>query len=228
VSTADGLHRGHQAVGIIRFEAALRELLFSSESAMICGMSCRGKRFLKIGVLLAAITLLLAAGLFFFPQSVLCVDSGPVKADVIIVLGGGAHERPEYAAQLFLAHAAPRIIVSGLGDDEINRQILVRAGVPAGAIWVEKRSKTTRENARFSASFLKAAGVHSAIIVTSWYHSRRALKTFEHYVPGIKFYSRPSHYNYKRAQWSRDFTRRVYFEYIKLPGYWVRYGVWPF
>jgi uncharacterized SAM-binding protein YcdF (DUF218 family) len=197
---------------------------------MICGMSWRGKRFLKIVTILVTLVVLLAAGLFLFPQALLCVDSGPAKADVIIVLGGGGgvHERPEYAAQLFLAHAAPRIIVSGGGDDEINRRILVRAGVPAGAIWVEKRSKTTRENARFSAPFLKAAGVRSAIVVTSWYHSRRALYTFEHYVPGIRFYSRPSRYNYKRAQWSRDFTRRVYVEYIKLPGYWVRYGVWPF
>jgi uncharacterized SAM-binding protein YcdF (DUF218 family) len=165
--------------------------------------------------------------LFLFPQAFLCVDSGPVKADMIIVLGGGAHERPEYAAKLFLDHAAPRILISGLGDDEINRRILVRAGVPARDITVENKSKTTRENARFCVPLLRAEKVRSAIIVTSWYHSRRALKTFEHFAPGIKFYSRPSYYQYKHTHWSRDFSRRVYWEYIKLPGYWVGYGVWP-
>jgi uncharacterized SAM-binding protein YcdF (DUF218 family) len=190
-------------------------------------MSGRGKRFLKIATILVALVGLIAAGLFLFPQTFLCVDSGPVKADMIIVLGGGAHERPEYAAKLFLDHAAPRILISGLGDDEINRRILVRAGVPARDITVENKSKTTRENARFCVPLLRAEKVRSAIIVTSWYHSRRALKTFEHLAPGIKFYSRPSYYQYKHTHWSRDFSRRVYWEYIKLPGYWVVYGVWP-
>jgi uncharacterized SAM-binding protein YcdF (DUF218 family) len=191
-------------------------------------MSRRGKRILKIAVILVALVVLFAAGLLLFPQAILCVDSGPVKADVIIVLGGGAHERPEYAARLFLDHAAPRILISGAGDDEINRRILVRAGVPAGDITVENKSKTTRENALFCAPILQAEKVHSAIIVTSWYHSRRALKTFEHLAPGIKFYSRPSYFKYKYTQWGRDFSRRVYWEYIKLPGYWMAYGVWPF
>jgi uncharacterized SAM-binding protein YcdF (DUF218 family) len=195
---------------------------------MIRRMSRRGKRFLKVLMILVALVLLLAAGLLLFPQVFLRVDSGPVKADVIIVLGGGTHERPEYAARLFLDHAAPRILISGRGDDEINRRILVRDGVPARDITVENKSKTTRENALFCAPLLKAEKVRSAIIVTSWYHSRRALKTFEHFAPDIKYYSRPSYYKYKHTQWSRDFARRVYWEYIKLPGYWVAYGVWPF
>src|SRR5215469_5808079 len=109
-----------------------------------------GKRFLKLVIILVTLVVLLAAAMFFFPQAFLCVDSGPVKADVIIVLGGGGtHERPEYAARLFLAHVAPRIIVSGEGDDEINRRILLKDGVPAEDIEVEGKSKTTRENARF-------------------------------------------------------------------------------
>lgn len=195
---------------------------------MIRRMSRRGKHFLKIAMILVTLVALCAAGLLFFPQAFLCVDSGPVKADVIIVLGGGTHERPEYAAELFRDQAAPRILISGAGDDEINRRALVRAGVPARDIEVENKSKTTHENARFCTPLLEAEKVHSAIIVTSWYHSRRALKTFEHMVPGIRFYSRPSYFKYKHAQWDRDFSRRIYWEYIKLPGYWVAYGVWPF
>ncbi|MGH7940951.1 MAG: YdcF family protein [Limisphaerales bacterium] len=188
----------------------------------------RGKYFLKIVLILATLAVLLAAALVLFPQTFLCVDSGQVKADVIIVLGGGGtHERPEYAARLFLNHDAPRVMVSGAGDDEINRRILVRAGVPAQDIKVERKSKTTRENARFCDDVLKAKNVKSAILVTSWYHSRRALKTFEHFAPGIKFYSRPAYFNYKSAHWDREFSRRVYLEYVKLAGYWVMYGVWP-
>lgn len=188
-----------------------------------------GKRLLKIAMMLLALIVLLAAALFLFPQMFLCVDSGPVKADVIVLLGGGGtHERPEYAAKLFLDHAAPEILISGAGDDEINRRILIREGVPARDIAVENKSKTTRENARFCGAMLRGEKVHSAIIVTSWYHSRRALKTFEHFAPAVKFYSRPSYFRYKHSHWTRDFSRRVYLEYVKLPGYWVAYGVWPF
>jgi uncharacterized SAM-binding protein YcdF (DUF218 family) len=189
----------------------------------------RGKRFRKIVAVLFTLLVLLAAVLYFFPQRILCVDSGPARADVIIVLGGGgSHERPEHAAELFLQHAAPRIIVSGAGDDGENRNMLIRDGVPASAIEREGKSKTTRENAKFSAQLMYTEKVHSAIIVTSWYHSRRALSTFEHFAPGIKFYSRPSYFNIKHTNWSHEFTRHVYLEYIKLPGYWIVYGVWPF
>ena len=212
-----------------KIRQALLDLPSGLESAMIPQMNRRGKPFLKIAMILVTLVVLLAAVLLLFPQPFLCVDNGPVKADVIIVLGGGGtHERPEYAARLFLDQAAPRILVSGAGDDEINRRILIKDGVPGHDIELEGKSKTTRENARFCAEILRAEKVQSAIIVTSWYHSRRALKTFELFVPGIKFYSRPAYFKYKHTRWGRDFARRVYWEYIKLPGYWVRYGVWPF
>lgn len=189
-----------------------------------------GKRLRKIALISFGLLLLLAAILYFCPQPFLCVDSGPAKADVIIVLGGGddIHERVIRAAEFYNLHAAPRVLVTGAGDDEINRRILVRLGVPATNILVESQSKTTRENAEFSEKILQAHNLHSAIIVTSWYHSRRALKTFEHFGPRLTFYSRPSYFLYKRAHWTRSFFRHVYWEYVKLPGYWVTYGICPF
>jgi uncharacterized SAM-binding protein YcdF (DUF218 family) len=183
-------------------------------------------RTLLAGVLLFA---LFAALAFFYPEKFLCVDSGKVSADAIVVLGGGPHEhRPERAVELFKQHAAPRIIVSGAGDDEINRQFLITSGVPADAIYVEGKSGTTRENAEFTIKMLREQKMKSVIIVTSWYHSRRALKTFEHYAPDIKFYSGPSYFAFARKEWTRSLTRRIYLEYAKLPGYWIRYGVRPF
>jgi uncharacterized SAM-binding protein YcdF (DUF218 family) len=179
----------------------------------------------------------LALGVAFFataivaillPQKILCIDSGAAKADVIVVLGGGAHERPERTAELFKERAAPRIIVSGFGDDEISRRILTGAGVPANVIQLESKSRTTEENAEFTIKLLREQKLKSAIVVTSWYHSRRALKTFEHFAPEIEFYSRPSYFDYNRADWTRTFARRIYLEYAKLPGYWIRYGVSPF
>jgi uncharacterized SAM-binding protein YcdF (DUF218 family) len=191
-------------------------------------MMIRKRKWILCAVLASGVLFIaIAATAFFFPQKFLCVDSGPAKADMIVVLGG-AHERPEHAAELFKEHAAPQIIVSGFGDDEISRRILIEAGVPANAIQVEGKSRTTKENAEFAIKLLREQKLKSAIIVTSWYHSRRALKTFEHFAPEIKFYSRPSYFAFKRADWTRVLARRIYLEFMKLPGYWIRYGVSPF
>jgi uncharacterized SAM-binding protein YcdF (DUF218 family) len=187
------------------------------------------KWFLKITLVLLGLLLLLAVAAIIFPQPFLCVDSGPVKADVIVVLGGGSHERPERAAELFKEHAAPRIIISGLGDYEINRRRLMAAGVPANAIELETQSRTTRENAQFTVKLLREQKPKRVILVTSWYHSRRAVACFRHYAPEIRFYSRPSYFASARADWSHNrIGPRVRLEYAKLIGYWIRYGVCPF
>lgn len=173
--------------------------------------------------------LLLVIAVLFFPGPFLTVDSGPATGDVIVVLGGGSPERPERAAELFKERAAPRIIVSGYGDAENNRRLLVAAGVPAKAIELENRSKTTRENAQFTIRLLREEKLKRVILVTSWYHTRRALACFRHYAPEIGFYSRPSYFASARADWSHNrIGSRIRLEYVKLLGYWVRYGVWPF
>ena len=187
-------------------------------------------RIAKVFLLLSALLALVAAVAWFYPEKFLCVDSGKnVSADVIVVLGGGVHERPLRAAELFRQHAAPRILISGAGDDVINRDLLLKQGVPRNVIQMEDDSTTTRENAIFSIKLLRAQHVRSVILVTTWYHSRRAQKTFEHFAPEIKFYSRPSYYAFDRADWPKPGNfKRMRLEFVKLPGYWLRYGVNPF
>jgi uncharacterized SAM-binding protein YcdF (DUF218 family) len=181
-----------------------------------------------------AIIVLLAAAIFavvayFHPQTFLCVDSGKVRGDVLVVLGGGMHDRPAHAADLYFRQAAPAIILTGAGDDMINWRILRDAGVPAQAIQIENQSLTTQENALFTIKLLRASHFHRIILVTSWYHSRRALKTFEHYAPDLTFYSCPSHFAMARSDWGKFWTgHRMRLEFLKLPGYWIRYGVNPF
>jgi len=187
------------------------------------------KRIFKVAVVFTIMVLAVAIFAWFYPEKFLCVDSGKgVTADVIIVLGGGA-ERPVRAAELFKARAAPRILLTGAGDDEINRQILLAHGVPAKAIEVENKSTTTQENAEFSLKLLHAERVRSVILVTSWYHSRRGQKTFEHAAPEMKFYSRPSYYGFAQDDWRKTGVgKRMRLEFLKTPAYWVRYGVNPF
>ena len=183
----------------------------------------------KVFLLVSALLALVAVVAWFYPEKFLCVDSGPVAADMLVVLGGGVHERPVRAAELFRQHAAPRILISGAGDDVINRDLLLKQGVPRGVIQMEDDSTTTRENALFTVKLLRAQHVRSVILVTMWYHARRALKTFEHFAPEMKFYSRPSYYAFDRGDWSKPGNfKRMRLEFLKLPGYWLRYGVNPF
>lgn len=218
----------------------------------------RRRFWLGFGILTLA-CILLGFGAYLFPERFLTVDSGPVKADVLVVLGGRP-DRAGRAAELFKEGAAPKVLVSGSGDWTSNKRLLEKEGVPATAIVVEPKSRTTLENAKLSIPLLRQMGAHKVIIVTSWYHSRRGLMCFEHYAPDIQFYSRPSYYGYrgrpadetkraadkgpspdpirnpaiaKRADaFHRAELKQVqhyaHYEYFKLAGYWVCYGVWPF
>jgi len=187
------------------------------------------RRFwLKIVTGLSLMLVLLAAVAWHFPQQVLAVDSGPVTADAMVVLGGGNSERPERAAELFKQGEAPKILVSGFGDCVSHEKLLERDGVTNTAILLEPKSRSTRENAEFSIALLRQMKVQRVIIVTTWYHSRRALACFEHYAPDIQFYSRPSYFGYLRTAWEPEgISRQIKAEYLKLLGYWVCYGVCP-
>lgn len=174
--------------------------------------------------------LLLLVGLgFAFPQWFLCVENRGEQGDILIVPGGAGGERARWAAQLYANGVAPKVLLTGAGDFTGHRAILLAAGVPRDAILIESKSASTKENAEFSAPLLKEEGVHRAVVVTSWYHSRRALVAFEHFAPEIRFTSRPSHYAYARADWKRaGIDRYIWEEYLKLAGYWVQHGISPF
>jgi uncharacterized SAM-binding protein YcdF (DUF218 family) len=174
---------------------------------------------------------LLAGGAsLFFPQDVLTVESGPVKADVLVVLGGSNNaDRLRRTAELYHAGAAPRILCSGEGNCEANQAWLAKNGVPVAAVLLENRSRTTRENAQLSIPILRKLGARHIIIVTSWYHSRRACHCFEHYAPDLAFYSRPAYAaGPLPSPWQPQGIRgHVRSEYLKLLGYLVRYGISP-
>lgn len=180
------------------------------------------------GLLPLGVAIIVVLG-WIYPHELLTVDSGEVKADALVVLGGGTDERPTRAAELFKAGAAPLILVSGAGDDRINVRILEQNGVPAAAIFREPDSLSTLENARLSVPLLRQKGVHRVIIVTSWYHSRRALACFRLAAPDLQFFSRPAYRTYPRQEWKRQATSNyIRAEYLKLLGYWIVYGVRPF
>ena len=119
-------------------------------------------------------------------------------SDVIIALGGDARcLREKLAAELFLRNFGKRLIVSGvpyawgLHTGEAARKYVITLGVPEDKITVLHHSWNTRQEALSVRELMQRNSWQSAIIVTSPFHSRRALYTFERYAPGFTFFSAP-------------------------------------
>jgi len=119
-------------------------------------------------------------------------------ADVIMALGGDPRcGREREAAELYRRGLAPRIIVSGvpyawgLNTGESARQYLLSLGIPEKDILVFRESWNTRIEARELIRLMRENGWKSALIVTSPFHSRRALFTVERRAPDLAFLSAP-------------------------------------
>lgn len=189
----------------------------------------RLKRFLVWCLLCGVIAAIVMAALIICSPSLLTVESPVTDCDALVVLGGDTNARPARAVELFREGIAPRIVISGNGDCWAIRGVLVHAGVPTNAIQLECDSTSTKENAEFTVRVLREWQVKSAVIVTSWYHSRRAKSCFERAAPEIAFYSCPARPDPDQPLWLDRYDReRVFLEYGKIAFYWLRYGISPF
>lgn len=148
------------------------------------------RRIHKLITALVAISLLLGGGM--------AVDiwryasqSSPDKADAAMVLGAAVIwrtptpvlvERLRHAANLYKAGQVKRIVVTGgrspedqLSEAAASRNWLVGAGIPANAILMEDKSRTTLENFSLAKPVLQANGVQTVLVVSDPLHMRRAL-----------------------------------------------------
>ncbi len=186
------------------------------------------RRRLYVLLGLAALFLAVAAFATFRADLFLQIENPPAKADAIVVLGGEFWTRPQRAAELYNSGKAPLVFASGDGDCEDTRRLLEARGVPRSAIRLEPKSANTKQNAQFSVPMLREAGARRVIIVTSWYHSRRALACFRKYGPGLTFYSCPTKWQ-RKSWWPDKYNfKRIWQEYAKIVVYFVRDGILPF
>jgi len=120
------------------------------------------------------------------------------RADAIVVLSGSAtlSERVQHAAQLYAEKRAAKILLTtdnqqggwstaeqrNLYFYEISVRRLNRLGVPSESIEVVGPPvSSTWEEGMALRDYAKAHNLRSILIVTSSYHSRRALFTFRHF-----------------------------------------------
>lgn len=128
------------------------------------------------------------------------LPEGPVKADAIVVLGGGARdlswvpagpepsegslERLVGAVALARKHHLPLVITGGSGETtpgdvreaDAMADAAVRLGIPAQDIVIEKRSRNTWENAEAVAKLLQGRTI---VLITSAFHMPRSVGMFK-------------------------------------------------
>jgi len=148
------------------------------------------------------------------------------KADAIVLLGGETESRARRVAELYQEGVADRVIVVGYGDNASNRRRIIRLGVPEDRILTESESVSTYENAKFTKSLFEEHQIQRVLLVTSRFHTRRALATFQQLIPDVEFgivgTIHPWHATKQGRHSELEAARR---EWLKVWGYAVRHGV---
>lgn len=144
-------------------------------------------------------------------------DSG-ATADAVVILGRGEPLNPsraKVAAHLWEEHRAPLIFASGIRDSSRLLAMLHKQGIPDTALQGEGCSRTTYENAQFTANLLKPQGIHRILLVTDTPHMLRSLLTFRGF--GFEVIPVPSP-GARRVDRSQR-TKLVLREYLGLASY---------
>jgi len=174
-----------------------------------------------------------------------------IKAEAIVILGGGvtdstSYPRPNLAplllervrlgAYLQRKTSLPILLTGGgshakATEAEVMKRVLEEEFY-AKVDFMEERSKSTIENAKFSSEILEEKHIKSIFLVTNSWHLRRATYLFEKYTKGVKVVSISDFFyvNKKFETNYRDFIpsmatpyyqRRVWSELLGLS--WVKW-----
>lgn len=153
------------------------------------------KRGLYVAGIIAMLWMLAAAGLGVAVYTQGRIDHAE-PSDVIVVLGSGLrrdgspgpalYRRAEKAVRLYDEGIAPTLICTGgytagqiRSEAQACADILEDNGVPASAIVLEERSRSTIENAAYTREIMDANGWQTAVVVSDGYHLLRAGWIFE-------------------------------------------------
>lgn len=181
--------------------------------------------------LLAALALALTSA-WWLPAAgaALVENDGPAKADIGVVLGGDYWgNRIEKAAQLIQAGYIPQALISGppgfygLHESDLAISFITREGYPAaGFVAVPHDALSTEAEAHVILDELRRRNVHSFLLITSDFHSRRAARTFRFvgrslgYLQAMRVVTAPDRL-FRIDRWwkTREGQKTVFFEWTK-------------
>jgi uncharacterized SAM-binding protein YcdF (DUF218 family) len=201
----------------------------------------------RIIVTVFVITILIWPLVAWVGARLLITEAPLANADAIVVLGGSANykERAREAAKLLLEGRSPRLLITNdnvrgpwssaeqrnLYFYERSLEEIRNAGVPGNSVDIlMKPVAGTQEEAELVRQYAEEHRLHSVLIVTSAYHSRRALWVFSRVFrdTGIRIgliSVKPGDQSPRPATWWLSIRgwRLVPTEYVKMVYYVVKY-----
>jgi uncharacterized SAM-binding protein YcdF (DUF218 family)/glycosyltransferase involved in cell wall biosynthesis len=204
----------------------------------------RGRmRIIRSGLLvLVCYCLLFYTPIVWFVGNQLTVRHAPKEADAIVVFSGDGEtsyinqsyqRRTLDAIRYYQAGYAPLIILSTGKDQtfsevEIIRYLLINRGIPQQAIQIlEKYPRSTFENVALVKEALLEHGTKSILLITSPYHSRRALWVWRKAMPELVVSAPPVVDTPKQnLEWGATVNqiKAIFYEYLAIAYY--RYQGW--
>ncbi|MBE0615856.1 MAG: YdcF family protein [Burkholderiales bacterium] len=196
---------------------------------MHCAKKCGV--FLLLAFLLTSAVSALGLG---YVADWLSVADQAQKADAIVVLGGG-YARPFQAADLYRQGLARKIYITAPArrseeslldeagipfphEEDVVRQVLMKKGVPAGAIELLGKELISTADEAQATRRLFARRAPRLLVVTSPYHLRRARMIFTDALPAADIRMIATSYDPFPSSWWKDQSaaRNVLLELAKI------------
>ena len=146
-----------------------------------------------------AIVLVILAILAVRSSHYLVVDE-PQKSDAILVLAGESERRPARGYELLRQGLATKLILDvpvnprfyGASQPELAQKFIQSFPEAQQMSVCPITGLSTKEEALDAGACLSRSGAHSVLVVTSDFHTRRALSIFRHELPSYTFSIAPS------------------------------------
>jgi len=148
----------------------------------------KASRIVVIVIGLLVLLLLTSSGQFL-------VINQPEKSDAIVVLAGETERRPARGLELLSQGLAPRVILDVPADTkiyqwdqlELAQKFVQGLPQPASVSLCPIYARSTKGEAQDVSRCLDRIGAHKVLLVTSEFHTRRTLSTFQRILPGYEF-----------------------------------------
>lgn len=186
------------------------------------------RKFALLAIAVAVIAFALTAGRMLVVRDLR-------HADAIVVLVGETDRRPARALELLHQGYAPRVLLDASPDAyvyhlttaEIAQQYIhtLPPEVARSVSVCQESGLSTRDEAREVRPCLNAVGARSVLVVTSEYHTRRALSVFRHTYPdrsiGVAGAVEPDQFGmpwWRHRQWAKvtlnEWARLIWWECV--------------
>jgi len=166
---------------------------------LIIAMLSKKSRFVRIlslgsALLIYALSIEPTKDLLYKPLEFSYPTPSEPKGDAIVILGGGAYStgilKEDSTKRLltgFILHKQTGLLLilsggasmSALPEAEIMKSMLESLGVEKGSLYAGVKSRDTEENAKEVKSICQKLKCKRVILVTSAYHMKRAVMSFE-------------------------------------------------